>query len=147
VWERGARRPASVLLDRLERLDASEGTPERTTRRYRRLQRRHPDSPAVALMLIRHLLAQDRVEEASETLNLLPASVASHPLVHVLWGEVHRRHGNHTLAADTYARVFGADLGILGPFQCATCRRPADAWTGYCDECRRWGTYRARAEA
>jgi tetratricopeptide (TPR) repeat protein len=147
VWERGARRqPAAVLLERLERLDLSEGNPERTTRRYRRLQRRHPESPALTLMLVRHLLAQEKIEEATETLNLLPAAVATHPLVHVLWGDVHRRHGNHSLAAETYARVFGTDLGILAPFECATCRRPADAWTGYCDECRRWGTYRARAE-
>jgi hypothetical protein len=65
----------------------------------------------------------------------------------VLWGEVHRRRGNHTVAAETYARAFGGDLGVGGPFRCAVCRRTATTWTGYCPECRRWGTLEARTEA
>jgi predicted Zn-dependent protease len=146
VWERGARRqPAVVLLERLERLNASEGKPERTARFYRRLQRRHPESSAVALLLVRHLVNQGKLEEAAAALNGLPAAVAAHPLVHALWGEVHRRQGNHNLAADTYARAFGPELAV-GPFRCATCRRTAESWKGYCEECRRWGTLEGRAE-
>jgi len=147
VWERGARhRPAAVLLERLERLNASEGKPDRTTRLYRRLQRRHPDSGAVPLMLARHLIVQGRLDEAAEVLNALAASVAGHPLVHVLWGEVHRRRGNHNVAAETYARAFGGELGVFTPFRCSVCRHPAAGWTGYCEECRRWGTLEARIE-
>lgn len=147
VWERGVRhRPAAVLLERLERLNASEGKPERTARLYRRLQRRHRDSGAVPLMFARHLIVQGRLDEATEVLNALGGAVAAHPLVHVLWGEVHRRRGNHSVAAETYARAFGGELGVLTPFRCSGCRRAAPAWTGYCEECRRWGTLEARVE-
>ncbi len=147
VWERGARhRPAAVLLERIERLNASEGKPERTTRLYRRLQRRHPDAGAVPLMLARHLIVLGRLDDAAEVLNELPAPVAEHPLVHVLWGEVHRRHGNHNVAAETYARAFGGDLGAGGPFRCTACRHVAPTWTGYCPECHRWGTFEGRVE-
>jgi tetratricopeptide (TPR) repeat protein len=147
VWERGARhRPSVVLLDRLERLNASEGKPERTARLYSRLRRRHGESATVPLMLVRHLIAQGRLDEAADALNTLPPAVSGHSLVHALWGEVHRRRGNHNLAADTYARALGGDTGAAGPFRCAVCRRPAEAWTGYCEGCRQWGTYEARME-
>jgi predicted Zn-dependent protease len=147
AWERGLRRwPAVALLERLERLNASEGKPERTTKIYRRMQRRHPESPAVPLMFARHLIARGALDEAAEVLAALSGPATAHPLVHVLWGEVHRRRGNHTVAAETYARAFGPDLGVLAPFRCTVCRRPAEAWAGYCEECRRWGTFEARAE-
>src|SRR5207245_7057874 len=122
AWERAARRrPAVVLLERLERLNASEGRPERTTRLYRRLRRRHPESAAVALLFARHLIAQARLEEAEAALGALPASAAGHPLVHVLWAEVHRQRGKSSLAAETYARAFGTELGPVAPFRCAAC--------------------------
>jgi hypothetical protein len=79
-------------------------------------------------------------------LNGLRPSVAGHPLVHILWGEVHRRRGDHNLAADTYARAFASDVGGVGPFQHGTSRRDVAAWTGYGEECRRWETYETRAE-
>jgi len=147
VWERGARRrPVVVLLERLERLNASEGKPERTTRLHRRLRRRHPESAAVALLFARHLIAQGRLDDAEAALNALPAAAAGHPLVHVLWAEVHRQRGNSSLAAESYARVFGADLGLVAPFRCTACRREAATWSGYCEECKRWGTLEAEAE-
>jgi tetratricopeptide (TPR) repeat protein len=147
IWERGARRqPALVLLERIERLNASEHKPERTTRLYRRLLRRHPTSPALRLLFARHLLAQGALDQADEVLTSLPSSVAGHPVAHALWGELHRRRGNHSLAADTYARAFEPELGLVGQFRCAVCRTAVDAWSGYCAECRHWGTLRARAE-
>ncbi len=76
----------------------------------------------------------------------LPTAAAGHPLVHVLWAEVHRQRGNSSLAAESYARVFGADLGLVAPFRCAACRREAATWSGYCEECKRWGTFEAEAE-
>ena len=147
VWERSARRrPAVVLLERLERLNASEGKPERTTRLYRRLVRRHPESAAVALLFARHLIAQGKLDEAEAALNALPAPAAGHRLVHVLWAEVHRQRGNSSLAVESYARAFGADLGLGAPFRCAACRHAYETWSGYCEECRRWGTLEATAE-
>jgi hypothetical protein len=101
---------------------------------------------AVPLLLARHLIAHDALDDAAEVLNGLAEPAAAHPLVHALWGELHRRQGNHSVAAETYARAFGADLGVFAPLRCATCRRPAATWTGYCDECRRWGTLEAPVE-
>ena len=147
AWERGARRrPAAVLLERLERLNTSDGKPERSVRFFRRLQRRHPESGAVTLLLARHLIAHGAFEDASDVLSGLPPESAGHTLAHAVWGDLHRRRGNQELAADTFMRAFGPELGLLGPFECSGCRRRAEEWTGYCEGCRRWGTYRAAVE-
>jgi tetratricopeptide (TPR) repeat protein len=146
VWERGARqRPDGVLLERIEQLNASEGRPERTTRLYRRLLRRHPNTPGVALLFARHLIGKGELAEAEQVLSAIPAPDSGDGLVHALWGELHRRRGNHSLAADSFARAMGTEGVLGGPFRCVVCRRAADSWLGYCPECRQWGTYRARA--
>jgi lipopolysaccharide biosynthesis regulator YciM len=148
VWERGARYdPAVVLLDRLERLNASEGKSDRTVRLYRRLRRRHPENRALPIMLVRHLIAQGRIDEAAAEIEALGADAAGHRLVHALAAEVHRRRGNHNLAADEYAQALGTDLGAIAPYRCARCRRAAETWEGHCAECGEWGTYRAAVEA
>ena len=147
VWERGARyAPALALLERLERLNASEGKPERSARFYRRLARRHPEHPALPLMLARHLITRGEVDEATAVLEHLPPAAAAQPAVHALWAEVHRRRGNHSLATESYARALGADLGLVAPFACSRCGQTSDAWSGYCGKCKNWNTYRARAE-
>jgi len=147
AWERGARRrPATVLLERLERLNASEGRPERTARLLRRLRRRHPDDGSLLLFLARHLILRGALDEATEVLSALPAPVAGDPLAHALWGELHRRRGEHHIAADTFVRAYGTDLAVVTPFRCRVCRRATDRWAGYCRECRHWGTYGSRME-
>jgi tetratricopeptide (TPR) repeat protein len=147
AWRRGAaKRPAAVLLERLERVNAEDRHPERTTRAYRRLLRGHPEAPALALLFARHLLAHGSLEEASEVLSRLPAAVAGHPAAHALWGELHRRRGNHQLAADTFVRAWGPELAF-GPFRCASCQRRAETWSGYCEDCGRWDTMRGAVEA
>jgi lipopolysaccharide biosynthesis regulator YciM/uncharacterized integral membrane protein len=147
LWERGARRqPAVVLLERIERLNGDEGKAARTTRLYRRLQRRQPGAHVLALLLTRHLLAEGAIEEAAQTLAALPAPLANHPVAQALWGEIHRRRGNHTLAADTLARAVAPDLAMLAPFRCLACQEPADAWEARCRSCGRWGTLQARVE-
>jgi len=147
VWERGARyAPALALLERLERLNASEGKPDRSARFYRRLARRHPEHPALPLMLARDLVARGELDEATVVLEHLSPAAASQPAVHALWGDLHRRRGNHSLAAESYARALGVDFGLIAPFACSRCGQTSEAWTGYCGKCRNWNTYRARAE-
>jgi tetratricopeptide (TPR) repeat protein len=147
AWERGVRRrPAVVLLERLERLNADAGRPERTTRLYRRLMRRHAQTPAIPLLLARHLIGQGALDQAADVLSGLAPPLAADPLVHALWGEVHRGRGNHSLAADSYRRAVGAEPGLASAFRCAVCRHAAERWVGYCGECGRWGTFEARAD-
>jgi tetratricopeptide (TPR) repeat protein len=148
VWERGARRePGAVLLERIEALNAGEHKPERTTRFYRRLRRRHASSPALAFLFARHLILKGELDEAAELLGSLAAPLRDRPLAHALWGELHRRRGNVDVAAKSYSDAWGPTLGVTAPFRCATCRRPAEAWQARCEGCGRWGTYRAAAEA
>jgi lipopolysaccharide biosynthesis regulator YciM len=98
-------------------------------------------------MLVRNLIAQGRLDEAAEALEALGPAVAGHRVVHALAAEVHRRRGNHNLAADEYAQAVGTDLGAIAPYRCARCRRAAETWEGHCAECGGWGTYRAAVEA
>ena len=145
AWERGARRrPAAVLLERLERLNASEGRPERTARLYRRLAAAIPTTAPLPLLLRAPPDPPRGARRGGGGALGATRAVAGHPLAHALWGELHRRRGNHNLAADTFARAFGPSSASWG--RSAVPCAGGEAWSGYCRECRHWGTLRARAE-
>jgi len=147
AWERGARRrPALVLLDRIERLNATAHKPERTARFLRRLQRRHPDALVVPLALARHLVSGGRFDDATQVLAALPEAQGARPEALRLWGELYRRQGDTQRATDAFARAAGTDLGLGAPYRCASCRRTAETWDAYCPSCRQWDTMRAATE-
>ena len=142
LWERGARyRPATVLLERIAALNARERHPERTTRLLRRLQRRHPDSTVVPLLLARHLLERGEFEETTRVLTGLSAAIADTPQAQLLWGELHRRQGNHDQAVAAFGRALGTERGLLGAFRCRSCERAADTWEALCPGCLAWGSF------
>lgn len=148
AWERGARRrPALVLLDRIESQNATARHPERTTRFLRRLQRRHPDALVVPLALARHLVTEGRFDTAAEVLGALPEAQAGRPEALRLWGELYRRQGDVQRATEAFARAAGSDLGLGAPYRCASCRRATETWEAYCPACRQWDTVRAATES
>jgi tetratricopeptide (TPR) repeat protein len=146
LWERGARHRAStVLLERVAQLNQGDGKPERTLRLCGRLARRHPESIGLALFTARLHVQQGALDEAAAVLDGLPAAVKDQPLVEALWGEIHRRRGNHDLAVESLASACRADR-VTAPFRCGDCRRPAALWKARCDGCGRWGTLASEAD-
>jgi len=145
TWVRGVRRrPAAVLLDRIEAHDAAAGRPQRTTRLLHGLRRRHADEPSVALRLARHLIGQGDLDEAAEILNGLPDGAPD--LTDALRGELARARGDAGAAADAFARALGPELGLTAPWRCTACGAGTARWAARCTACHRWDSLRARAE-
>lgn len=147
AWERGARRrPAVVLLERLERLNADDGQPRRTERLYLALERLHPGVVVVPLLHARALIDAAQYGAAAAILRGLPAAEADRPAAQRLWGEFHRRQGQHEDAAAAFARAVGAGVGLGTPYRCTSCGTAASQWAAHCERCRRWDTLRTEVE-
>jgi hypothetical protein len=145
TWVRGVRRrPAAVLLERIEAQDAAAGRPQRTTRLLRALHRRHAAELSVALRLARHLIAQGDLDEAAEILSGLPDGPAA--LADGLRGELARARGDAGVAADAFARALGPELGLTAPWRCTACGAGTPRWAARCAACHRWDSLRAAAE-
>jgi predicted Zn-dependent protease len=141
VWERGVEhRPAAILLERLEELNAGEKIPERTTKLYRRLLRRHPAERLLPLLFARHLLALGEKDLAAAVLEEAGAAGSSSPAATALWAESLRQHGRHDEAASAFARALGPGLGLSGPFACRQCSAIQPQWDATCGSCGAWGT-------
>jgi thioredoxin-like negative regulator of GroEL len=139
TWMRGLRRrPAAVLLDRIEAHDAAAGQANRTTRLLRGLLRRHPGDAALARRLARHQLGRGDLDAAAAVLDDLPAPS------HALRADLARARGDMQAAAEGYARALGSGPEL--PWRCTRCRAAAAAWQARCDACQRWDTLRARSE-
>jgi HemY protein len=148
AWERGARRrPAAVLLERIERLNATDGQARRTDRLYALLARLHPHDPVLPLLHARALVAANRLADAAAILKRLPEPDADRAAAHVLWAEVHRHQGNHEDATHEYAKALGQALGLAPPYRCTACARATPDWTARCPHCGQWDTLRAAIEA
>jgi lipopolysaccharide biosynthesis regulator YciM len=147
AWERGARRrPAVVLLERLERLHASDGQPRRTERLYTALRQLHPNVPAVPLLHARALLEAGLHAPAAAVLEGLPETLGATPAAQRLWGELHRRQGNHEDAAHAFSLALGPGLGLSAPYRCTGCGTAVSEWEPHCHQCRQWDTLRADVE-
>jgi predicted Zn-dependent protease len=141
VWERGAwHRPAAVLLERLEELNAGEQAPALTTKLYRRLLKRHPAARLLPLLFARHLLGRGEKDLATATLEEAGAAGSSSPAATALWAESLRQHGRHEEAAGAFARALGPGLGLTGPFACGQCSAMQAEWHATCASCGAWGT-------
>jgi predicted Zn-dependent protease len=141
VWERGVEhRPAAVLLERLEELNAGERVPERTTKLYRRLLKRHPSERLLPLLFARHLLARGDKDLAATALEEAGAAGSSSPAATALWAESLRQHGRHDEATGAFARALGPGLGLSGPFACGQCGAMQPEWQAACGSCGAWGT-------
>src|SRR5262245_35227936 len=146
TWLRGVRRrPAAVLLDRLEAHDAAAGQPQRTARLLRGLVRRHPGDIGLALRLARHLLARGEPDAAAAVLDGVPDPVP--PAAHALRAELARTRGDTATAVDEFAHALGPDLGLAQPWRCRDCGATANRWDARCARCGRWDTVRSSTEA
>ena len=141
AWERGVEhRPAAILLERLEELNAGEQAPERTAKLYRRLLKRHPAERLLPLLFARHLLVRGETEPAATVLEEAGAAGSSSPAATALWAESLRQHGRHEEAAGTFSRALGPSLGLAGPFACGQCGATQQRWAATCRACDAWGT-------
>jgi thioredoxin-like negative regulator of GroEL len=141
TWLRGLRRrPAAVLLDRLEAHDAAAGQPHRTARLLRSLLRRQPADTSLARRLARHQLARGDLDAAATVLDGLPAPA------HALRAELARARGDMHAAAEGFARALGSGAEVGQPWRCGRCGATAPAWQARCDVCHHWDTLRARRE-
>jgi tetratricopeptide (TPR) repeat protein len=137
AWLRAARlRPVPVLLGRLESLYGDLAQPNKVTALYRRFQMRDP-SFSRAARLVRFLLAQGAVEEASAALESAPREHEAAEAA-LLRGEIERRRGNSAAALESLRVAFEAWPHDGGPHLCSVCGRSAETWAARCGECGSW---------
>jgi tetratricopeptide (TPR) repeat protein len=137
VWLRAVLlRPLPVLLARIESLYRDLGEPGKVASLYRRLQARGPSFPRAA-RLVRFLLAQGAVEDASTALESAPAD-GDEAEVALLRGEIARRRGDPSAALESLRVAFDAWPDDGRPHVCSACGRSASAWLARCPGCGHW---------
>jgi uncharacterized protein HemY len=143
LWERALRStPRTVFVERLARL-ASEGRHrDRIRTVLRKLKAERVNTDSVHLLNAQLHLDDGNLDEAAGELDAVQNPATAPPLLHRLWGDVHRRRGELEQAVS----AFGQATDTPWAYQCNTCQRGALEWAGYCPACGSWDTYRAKAE-
>jgi tetratricopeptide (TPR) repeat protein len=142
VWLRAARlQPLPVLLARIEALYRELAQPHKVIGLYRRLQARGP-SFARGVRLVRFLLAQGAVEEASRALLSTP-SIGDGVEGALLRGEIERRRENPSAALESLHIAFDAWPEDKHPHLCSACGRGVEGWSARCPGCGGWNVLRA----
>ena len=137
VWLRAARlQPLPVLLTRIEELYRELAQPNKVIELYRRLEARGP-SFARNLRLVRFLLAQGAVEEASRVLVSTPSN-GSGVEGALLRGEIERRRENPSAALESLHIAFDAWPEAKRPHLCSACSRGISGWSARCPGCGGW---------
>jgi tetratricopeptide (TPR) repeat protein len=137
VWLRAARlHPLPVLLARIEALYRELAQPNKVIALYRRLAARGP-SFARTVRLVRFLLAQGALEEASRALLSIPSN-GNGVEGALLRGEIERRRENPSVALESLHIAFDAWPEDKNPHLCSACGRGISGWSARCSGCGGW---------
>jgi len=142
LWEKAFKhQPRLVFIERMLEQDASPRSRAVTLLgKYR--DQLDPDS--VRLLFTRVALGDGDLPRAAT--ELAAVGRQDSPTVQRARAEILHRRGEHVQAWEALRRA--ADhLGALATdHRCVECGRHSEAWTGYCDGCERWDTYRSGSE-
>jgi predicted Zn-dependent protease/uncharacterized integral membrane protein len=143
LWERALRStPRTVLVERLAAIATEQRHRDRLRALLRKLRSDQVRADNVRLLTAQLYLADGDADEAARELEALKDPSSAPPLLHRLWGDVHRRRGHLEQAVVAYARASAASA----PYRCRVCERTAGQWAGYCPQCGGWDTYRSEVE-
>jgi predicted Zn-dependent protease/uncharacterized integral membrane protein len=143
LWERTLRgTPRTVLVERLAGIATEPRHRDRLLALLGKLRADQVRGDNVRLLAAQLHLADGRADHAARELEALRDAASAAPLLHRLWGEVHRRRGQLDQAVMAYARTDGA----IQAHRCTVCERTLRDWVGYCPQCARWDSYRAAVE-
>jgi tetratricopeptide (TPR) repeat protein len=143
LWERVLRStPRTVVVERLAAIATAPRHRDRLRTLLRKLRSDQVQADNLHLLTALLYLADGDTDQAARELDALQNPASAPPLLHRLWGDVHRRRGHLEQSVIAYARANDCSA----PYRCRGCERTASQWVGYCPQCDRWDSYRSDVE-
>jgi tetratricopeptide (TPR) repeat protein len=140
LWERALRSHAQlVLVDRLL-TQADSGRERQRVLALAQKYRDGFDADGLHLLIARAALADGEVDTAAAELQAV--SKQDTPITQREWAEVFRRRGQLEEALQSLQRAAQTPPSSAATYQCVSCKRLREGWSGYCAACQHWDTYR-----
>lgn len=141
VWEKAFKtQPRLVFVERMLVHDGHSPRAVALLGKYRD----QLESDSVRLLLARVALADGNVDRAAAELDAITKTDAVE--VQRTWAEVFHRRGEHDRAWDALRRAADRLGALATDHRCMVCHKTVEAWSGYCEGCERWDTYRSTTE-
>ena len=141
LWEKAFKsQPRLVFIERLLAQDRGAQNPRAVGLLAKYRDRFDPDS--IHALLARVALGVGDTERAAA--ELTAATQQDTPALQRAWAEVYHRRGE---AEQAWAALSRAADHAGSDYRCLVCGKSRDEWSGYCDACERWDTYRPAAES
>src|SRR5262249_19668731 len=102
------------------------------------------DADSMHLLLARAALADGDLERA--TVQLQAVTKQDAPAVQRIRADILHRRGQHAEAWEALQRAADGRAAAGAHHHCVVCGRVSDTWSGYCDACERWDTFRSGLE-
>ena len=102
------------------------------------------DASSVHLLQARIALGDGDLARASTELQAV--SKQDTPTVQRTWAEILHRRGEHEKAWDALRHAADTLGAGASDHHCVVCGRFSEIWSGYCEGCERWDTYRSGSE-
>lgn len=143
LWEKAFKQhPRLVFIERMLAQDDAA----RTQRAVSLLTkyRDQLDADSVRLLLARTALSEGDLVRASAELQAVTKQDS--PTVQRVWAEILYRRGEVEKAWDALRRAADHLGAGAADHHCSVCGRLSEAWSGFCEGCERWDTYRSGSE-
>jgi tetratricopeptide (TPR) repeat protein len=129
-----------VFLVRLEDFFITLGEPGRIIDLYQKAIQKNPKDPTLQFFLAKLYYRLEMIDYAFETIMGIDTTTVDYPDLHILLGDIYKRHTQFDKAAEEFKKALKAERPFLVPFCCAHCSYTSKDWIGRCPECKRWNT-------
>jgi tetratricopeptide (TPR) repeat protein len=142
LWEKAFKQQPRLVF--IERLLAQDATPRARGIALLGKYREQLDAASVHLLQARVALGDGDLARASTELQAV--SQQETPTVQRTWAEILHRRGEHEKAWDALRSAADHLGAAASDHHCVVCGRFSEGWSGYCEGCERWDTYRSGSE-
>ena len=63
------------------------------------------------------------------------------PELYILMGQAYHRRGDSAHSMEAYEKAVDTKKFPLPAYQCSSCGRAQEEWSGFCETCHSWGTF------
>lgn len=130
-----------IVLARLEDLLVNIGDPAGLILIYKRAISANPEDDMLPFFLGKLYYRLEMVDDALETLSAIEP-VKPQPELHQLLGALHMKRQQCEQAVREFRKSIDIKKAFRLPYCCRNCGNVSDDWSGRCDSCGVWNTYR-----
>ncbi|RZV39558.1 MAG: tetratricopeptide repeat protein [Candidatus Acidulodesulfobacterium acidiphilum] len=142
LWEKAFLKTSNLAIAiKIEDVSIKTNHPENIIRFYQELIYDNPERWEYRLFLGKLYIRLEMIDDAIETLSLIPANIFKDNALNLLLAECYFKRGKYNDASVNFRKALKNNYPVKLPFVCSNCGYTSYNYSSICPSCNKWNTY------